>query len=814
MSLEGQQIDRYRILRLLGSGGMGEVYLAEDARIEQQVAIKVIRAEVSPYPDHQVSQDAARLFQREAKAIAQLDHPHILPLFDYGEEHLGNMTVIYLVMPYRREGSLSDWLRQRGQAGLLSPQEVAHVVRQAASALQHAHDRQIIHQDVKPSNFLIRHRPEKPTRPDLLLADFGVARFSTATASASQTVRGTPTYMAPEQWAGQPVPASDQYALAIMSYELLAGRPPFQGPLMQVMYQHVHMPPPPPSTHNPRLSADVDTVLLHALAKQPQERFASIASFANTFQQSVQATQEDQAPKPPVPTPPLASQNDLRAALAISVTEAQNGTTRTLTLPGGRQVTVSVPAGVRDGQIMRLEGQGAVSPAGGPAGALILSILVKAAEEPSPLSAAIATETEPTVLTANPMTPATSAPTVSTTGQQPTESSAARTELSTPPSPPIAPTEATTPVNQGSLPPTGLALPTEPSLGRPGEMTPSDQSEQQAGVLPAARSSWPPETAAAQPPSLVVASSQSTLRPAQRGISRRAVVVGLAGLAVVGVAGGGLLWLARSQQPAVLTAPLRSTSSTAVAMFGFNAQHTRFNPDEHILSPTNVSRLVQYWAATPGMGATGSSPAVVNGIVYIVFGDSLYAFQDTTGKSLWTAPTTRNPVSCSPAVAGGIVYMSADPFPGSLYAFNAKTGASLWTASIGDDIGPSSPTVANGIVYVQSNPRTGTLYAFNAKTGASLWTASTTKGLDFGSDISSSPAVANGVVYVGSGDHKLYAFDATNGKILWTTSTAIGTYPGIGPSSFTVANGVIYVGSGDKLYAFHLPALGVGFSRL
>src|SRR6266568_6506171 len=215
MLITGQQLDHYRLVRLLGSGGMGDVYLAEDARIEQQVAIKVIRAEVGPYPNAGANQEAARLFQREARAIVKLDHPHILPLYDYGEERLGNMTIIYLVMPYRQEGSLADWLRQRGQAGLLSPPEVAHIVRQAASALQHAHDRQIVHQDVKPSNFLIRQRPEKPTRPDLLLADFGVARFSTATASASQTVRGTPTYMAPEQWEGHPVPASDQYALAI-----------------------------------------------------------------------------------------------------------------------------------------------------------------------------------------------------------------------------------------------------------------------------------------------------------------------------------------------------------------------------------------------------------------------------------------------------------------------------------------------------------------------------------------------------------------------------------------------------------------------
>src|SRR6266852_477990 len=151
MSLEGQQLDHYRIVRLLGSGGMGDVYLAEDVRIEQQVAIKVIRAEIGPYPGVPAVQDTARLFQREAKAIAKLDHPHILPLFAYGEQQVENMMLVYLVMPYRQEGSLADWLRNRSQGELLSPQKVVHFVSQAASALQHSHDRQIIHQDVKPS---------------------------------------------------------------------------------------------------------------------------------------------------------------------------------------------------------------------------------------------------------------------------------------------------------------------------------------------------------------------------------------------------------------------------------------------------------------------------------------------------------------------------------------------------------------------------------------------------------------------------------------------------------------------------------------
>src|SRR5712691_4561720 len=163
MSLEGQHIGRYRLVRLLGSGGMGEVYLAEDAPIQRRVAIKVIRTEVTPYPNTSSAQEMTRLFQREARAIATLDHPHILPLYDYGEATINGDSVAYLVMPYRAEGSFTLWLRQRSeqlQGMPLSTQDVVHFVRQAAEALQHAHDHQIIHQDVKPANFLIRSNQE------------------------------------------------------------------------------------------------------------------------------------------------------------------------------------------------------------------------------------------------------------------------------------------------------------------------------------------------------------------------------------------------------------------------------------------------------------------------------------------------------------------------------------------------------------------------------------------------------------------------------------------------------------------------------
>ncbi len=286
MALEGLQLNQYRLLRLLGSGGMGEVYLAEDARIDQQVAIKISRSEVSSYPGNSTIQDTVRLYQREARALAKLDHPHILPLFSYGEEIVNEMTLIYIVMPYRREGSFANWLQQRDNNDLLPVQGIIHFIKQAADALQYAHDNRIVHQDVKPSNFLLRMNKEHPDLPDLLLADFGIARLNTSTANVSHSIRGTPTYMAPEQWSGEAIYATDQYALAILVYELFTGHPPFVGRQEQLMYQHFHVEPQPPGTFNLRLSRDIDTVVLKALAKQPENRFPSISAFANALQQA------------------------------------------------------------------------------------------------------------------------------------------------------------------------------------------------------------------------------------------------------------------------------------------------------------------------------------------------------------------------------------------------------------------------------------------------------------------------------------------------------------------------------------------------
>lgn len=172
MSLVGEQIEKYRLRKLIGEGGLGQVYLAEHIDIYQQVAIKIIRPEILSPLESAIAKQTLRNFYTEAKAIAKLRHPHILTLYYFGETKVYGISLPYMTMEYREEGSLDKWVAKR----TLPPQDVAHFLRQAADALQYSHDNKIIHQDVKPQNFLIRSN-RKSYLPDILLADFGIAKF-------------------------------------------------------------------------------------------------------------------------------------------------------------------------------------------------------------------------------------------------------------------------------------------------------------------------------------------------------------------------------------------------------------------------------------------------------------------------------------------------------------------------------------------------------------------------------------------------------------------------------------------------------------
>jgi serine/threonine protein kinase len=299
-TLVGTSIGGYTLVKLLGAGGMGSVYLANDPTIGQQVAVKVIRTDLDAYADSASARMALERFRQEARAVASLDHLHILPLYRYGEEETPHGPRSYMIMQYRPEGSLWDWLRRRADlaAGTARPtqselssglptnwplglEEAAEYVQQAASALQYAHDRGIVHRDVKPANFLLRiDLHEKSVH--LLLSDFGLAKVFTSS-SATNTILGTPTYMAPEQFEGAARPESDQYALAIMIYYLLAGRPPFEGDPMQLMRQHLSAEVPSIVAFNPNVPPALNGIFARAMAKQPEQRFPSVASFAEAF---------------------------------------------------------------------------------------------------------------------------------------------------------------------------------------------------------------------------------------------------------------------------------------------------------------------------------------------------------------------------------------------------------------------------------------------------------------------------------------------------------------------------------------------------
>src|SRR6266566_4652153 len=175
-------------------------------------------------------------------------------------------------METRYESSFLDWLKQRPPGPLLL-QDVAHFIHQAAIALQDLHNHHVVHQSITPSSFFIRSNHQFPSLPDLQLADPGRTAPTSGISSSGQPISGTPTSMAPEQWRGTAVPATDQYALAIMAYQLLTWRSPLQGTQEQLMHQHLYVQPQPPSTFNPRIPPAVDAVILRALAKRPEDRY-------------------------------------------------------------------------------------------------------------------------------------------------------------------------------------------------------------------------------------------------------------------------------------------------------------------------------------------------------------------------------------------------------------------------------------------------------------------------------------------------------------------------------------------------------------
>jgi serine/threonine protein kinase len=266
----GQQIGHYRLLRLLGRGGFAEVYLGEQVHLGTQAAVKLLHAPLA-------SAGEMEQFRQEARTIAALIHPHIVRVLDFGLE----ADTPYLVLDYAPGGSL----RQRHPAGTRVPLEtVVAYVQQLGQALQYAHDQKVIHRDIKPQNLLLGRHGE------LLLSDFGISVVAESTSrSLAQGFAGSVAYSAPEQLQEHPRLASDQYALGVVIYEWLSGRLPFTGALGEVAAKHLLAVPPSLCEQLPTLPPAVEEVVFTAMAKNPQERFASVQAFVKAFEQASQA---------------------------------------------------------------------------------------------------------------------------------------------------------------------------------------------------------------------------------------------------------------------------------------------------------------------------------------------------------------------------------------------------------------------------------------------------------------------------------------------------------------------------------------------
>ena len=317
---EPAKLGRYEIRGVLGEGAMGVVYKGYDLAIERIVAIKTVRRELDDSP---VAAQIVERFKNEAKAAGRLVHPNIVGVYEYGEDG----SNAFIVMEYVEGTGLRDYLSRHADLGL---RQVVAIMKQLLLALDFAHQRGVIHRDIKPTNLILT------AEGTLKLADFGIAHIDMSNLTISGTVLGTPSYMSPEQIQGRTIDGrSDLFSAGVVLYELLTGESPFVGSLTTIAYKICHEDPVPPSRFSgSKLPPLVDEVVARALAKHPEARFQTAREFSDALEKAFE-------------TPPAEVKKayetsaDIKRAFASSTTEI----TRTLqaSAPSIANVNVKVP---------------------------------------------------------------------------------------------------------------------------------------------------------------------------------------------------------------------------------------------------------------------------------------------------------------------------------------------------------------------------------------------------------------------------------------------------------------------------------------
>jgi eukaryotic-like serine/threonine-protein kinase len=704
----GQQIGEYRLLHRLGRGSFGTVYLAEHIHDGSQAAVKLLQLQLTRYED-------LKGFLTEARTM-RLHHPHIVTLLDFG---LSQDHIAYLVMEYAIGGSL----RSRHPLGTPLPLATINTyVAQLASALQYAHDHHVIHRDIKPQNILLR------ADGTLLLSDFGMAEVIEQSRLVTRPrLVGTPAYMAPEQSRGKPKPASDQYALAVLVYEWLTGRVPFQGSVQEVVEQHQFDTPPALHKLRPDLPSQIGQVLAQALAKKPEHRFATVEQFAVTLQLalapllSIRQTAQLRAlsrmtpPTIPVissghtPTPPRSRLRKLPSRIELVVLAC----------------------------LLLLVGVG-------PMGTWMLMNQSRPQTASTVRATPVATNSYNSAIATRSIQ----------FGFDPQHTHNNPYEQT------ILPSNASQLSEQWGFQ-AGLFIRSSPAVANGLVYVGSDDHKLYAIDASTGHVRWTHQTGGAIRSSPAIAdgfvyigsddnhlyaldaSSGQKIWSFQTGGAIKSSPTVANGFVYIGSDDNNLYALDASTGQKVWSFQTGGAidSSPAVA----NGLVYIGSADDSLYA-LDASTGQKVWSFQTG-GAIDSSPAVANGLVYIGSDDNnLYALDASTGQERWRFPTN-GAIDSSPAIANGLVYIgSADD---NLYALYAATGQKRWSYLVGSAI-TASPMIANGLVYIGSAD--DNLYALSISTGQKIWAYQT------GGFIDSSPMIADGVVYVGSADDSLYAF--------------------------------------------------------